>query len=67
MSSKTMKVVIGVLVAALVIVGGLAAFKNMGSPAGNTTDLAEQRAEALASGDAVVDTTAAAPGPSVGE
>lgn len=61
MSAKTMKIVIGVLAVALVIVGGLAVLKNLGpQPGGSGDGLQEQREQALESGLAEPDTAGSA-------
>ena len=61
MSAKTMKIVIGVLAVALVIVGGLAVLKNLGPQldrSGNS--LQGEREHALESGLAEPDTAGSA-------
>lgn len=61
MSTKTMKIVIGVLAVALVIVGGLAVLKNLGpQPGGSDDSLPKQREQALESGLAEPDTAGSA-------
>ena len=61
MSTKTMKIVIGVLAVALVIVGGLAVLKNLGPQHGGSEDATQrQREQALESGLAEPDTAGSA-------
>ena len=62
MSAKTMKIVIGVLAVALVIVGGLAVLKNLGLQHGGSEDggTQRQREQALESGLAEPDTAGSA-------
>ena len=61
MRTKTMKIVIGVLAVALVIVGGLAVLKNLGLQHGGSEDGTQrQREQALESGLAEPDTAGSA-------
>lgn len=61
MSAKTMKIVIGVLAVALVIVGGLAVLKNLGPQLGGSgNSLQGERDQALESGLAEPDTAGSA-------
>ncbi|WP_147272878.1 hypothetical protein [Gordonibacter sp. 28C] len=58
MSSRTMKIVIGVLAVALVIVGGLAVLKNIGGLGGGQENLELQSGGELSSGKSTGETTA---------
>lgn len=61
MSAKTMKIVIGVLAVALVILGGLAVLKNLGPQLGGSgNSLQGEREQALESGLAEPDTAGSA-------
>ena len=61
MSAKTMKIVIGVLAVALVILGGLAVLKKLGPQLGGSgNSLQGEREQALESGLAEPDTAGSA-------
>lgn len=58
MSSRTMKIIIGVLAVALVIVGGLAVLKNVGGLGGGQENIELQSGGELSSGSSMEGTAA---------